>query len=355
MMKSAFATVVILSCCAVVADERLSSSVARASADMVIAFDTLHAEKAMDKDLWRMIQEDKNSAKGRSHEKPMFNTEGRDIAGIVNVSFLSFDPLRYVADGSLLVSGGKGASMQDDAAALANVAKKSGYGVSIVGGKKSPIYAFDMPEISEEAEVVMPPNGAVLSVLDEARAEFTARWRVLSNEVQSVMAETKAREPVLEESIAVTPLTDVSFAVIVNAEKLSELPLDGNEEQKSMKELLAQLKTLSLVFRAKGKSLLVSASLVFKDAGSAELRRTEFEQDFKQIRELSGEKSVNQVGMLESLGIRVDDKVLTLDASVDIRSAWLLISRFGNGASRKRKKPAAKRMLKNQKTTMKGG
>ena len=337
MMRFAFGAAVILQCGVVVADARLPASAVRSSADMIIAFDTLQAEKAMDKDLWSMIQKDKNRAKRRSHEKSMFNTEGRDIAGIVNVSFLSFDPLRYVADGSLLVSGGKGASMQDDAKALANSAQESGYSVVASGGKKSPIYTFDMPEMTEEGESVMPPNGAVLSVLDEARAEFTARWRVPSNEVQSAMAEIKAREPVLSEAIANTSLTDVSFAAIVNAEKLSELPLDGTEEQKSLKELLVQLKTLSLVVRAKGKSLLVSASLVFKDAENAELRRAEFERDFKQVLELSGGKSGNQAGMLESLTTRVDDKVLTLDASVDIRSAWSFLSRFDGGGARKAK------------------
>ena len=227
--------------------------------------------------------------------------------------------------------------MQGDAAALADVAKESGYGVTSDGGKKTPVYSFDMPEMSEDGVPVMPPNGAVLSVLDEARAEFTARWRVPSNEVRSAMAEARAREPVLAEAIANTSLTDASFAAIVNAEKLAELPFDGNEEQKSLKELLVQLKTLSLVFRAQGKSLLVSASLMFKDAEDAELRRAEFERDFKQIRELSCGKSGNQSGMLESLTTRLDGKVMTLEASADIRSAWSFLSRFDGGGARKAK------------------
>ena len=141
------------------ATESLSAA-ASPAADLVVAFDTLQAEKAMDANLWKRIQSDKKRALQRSRDKSPFKTEGRDIAGTVNVSFISFSPFRFIADGVLCVSGGKGTSMREDVAMLADMAKDSGFEVSMSGGKKTPTYSFDMKAVPDDDGDEIMPGGS---------------------------------------------------------------------------------------------------------------------------------------------------------------------------------------------------
>ena len=82
-------SIVLLLPVSVIAADPSTTVAARPTADIVVAFDTLQAEKAMDGDLWKMIQTDKKKAQKHSRDKSPFKTEGRDIVGTVNVSFIS--------------------------------------------------------------------------------------------------------------------------------------------------------------------------------------------------------------------------------------------------------------------------
>ena len=323
------------------ATESLSAA-ASPAADLVVAFDTLQAEKAMDANLWKRIQSDKKRALQRSRDKSPFKTEGRDIAGTVNVSFISFSPFRFIADGVLCVSGGKGTSMREDVAMLADMAKDSGFEVSMSGGKKTPTYSFDMKAVpDDDGDEIMPVNGAVLSVLNDSQARFTARWGIGPEEVKTWKNERAAKDgdQPLAEALAATPLSDSALGLVVNAERLAELPLDGNEEQKALKELLVQLKTFALVFRVEGTDLHIGANLMFKNDEAATARRTEFAQDCEQ---LCATMAAQGGGMLRTITAGGEGRALTVDAAVDIRAAWALISRFENPGRKRKKKSSRK-------------
>ena len=318
------------------------ASVVRPTADLVVVFDTLHAEKAMDVNLWKKIQADKKRAQKRSREKSPFKTDGRDIAGAVNVSFVSFDPFRFTADGLLNVSGDKGTSIREDSAALADMAKDSGYTVEKRGGKKTPEYVLSMDEIKDDdGDIALPQSGAVLTVLDDSQAKFTIRWGVSKKDVESLATEAAAKkaDPPLADALKAAPLTDTSLTVVADAKKFASLPLDENEEQKALKELLVQLSTFTISVRVDGGNLRLSAVLDFKNVDDATARRAEFQQDCETA--ISAFK--RQGGTLRTLSAGGEGKMLTIEASLDIRSAWDFLSRFENSGRRPRR---GKKMLK---------
>ena len=317
-----------------------TTAAARPTADLVIAFDTLQAEKAMDGDLWKMIQSDKMKAQKRSRDKSPFKTEGRDIVGTVNVSFISFSPFRFVADGLLSVSGGKGASIQEDAEVLAGMAKDSGYEVTKSGGKKTPVYAFDMKAVpDDDGDEELPVSGAVLTVMDDSQVRFTARWGIGPDEARNI-EQTAANAmatntpPPLAAALAATPLSGSAFGLVGNAERLAELPLDENKEQKALKELLSQLKTLAIVFRAEGADLRIGANLMFKSNETAVVRRAEFVHDCEQLRT---EMAARGGSMLRTIAAGGERESVKVDAAIDIRSVWAYLSRFENSGRRPRK------------------
>jgi len=319
-----------------------TTAAASPTADLVVAFDTLHAEKAMDANLWKMIQSDKKKAQQRSREKSPFKTEGRDIAGTVNVSFISFSPFRFIADGLLRVSGGKETSMREDAATLSDMAKDSGFEVTKSGGKKTPVYSFDMKAVpDDDGDEGMPVNGAVLSVIDDSQARFTARWGIGPEEAEAWKNERAAKdgEQPLAEALAATPIANSALAIVGNAERLAEIPLDENEEQKSLKELLVQLTTLSIVFRVEGGDLRIVANLIFKEEAMATARRTEFAQDCEQFRTVMAAQGGS---MLRTVTAGGEGRTVTVDAAVVLRAAWGLVSRFENAGRKRTKKSPRK-------------
>ena len=316
-------------------------AVANPAADLVVVFDTLQAEKAMNADLWKKIQADKKRAQQRSSDKSPFKTEGRDIAGTINVTFISFSPFRFIADGLLYVSGGKGTSMREDAATLADMAKDSGYEVTKSGDKKTPVYAFDMKAISDDdGDEGMPVIGAVLTVLDDSQARFTFRWGIGSEEalkLEQPAANTVATNlpPPLAAALAAAPLSGAALGLVGNAERLAELPLDMNEEQRSLKELLVQLEAFSVVFRVDGADMHIEASLMFKSNETAVVRRDEFVHDCEQLRT---EMAAHGGSMLRTITAGGEDRSVKVDAAIDIDSAWAFFSRFENSG---RRPPAA--------------
>ena len=336
---------VLLASAVAVAAVPSAASVARPAADLVVAFDTLQAEKAMDRELWQRIQSDKKKAQKRARDKSPFKTDGRDIAGVVNVSFVSFDPFRFTADGLLSVSGGKGTSIKEDVGALADMAKDSGYTVEKRGGRKTPEYELSMDAIDDDdGESILPPTGAVLSVLDDSQAKFVARWGLSKNDVEALAASSgeENANPPLADALKAAPLSGTSLTVVGNAVKLASLPLDGNAEQKALKELLQQLSTFTISVRADGGELRISALLHFRNEDDATARRAEFRQDCEAI--LAALKR-QQGGMVRTLSAGGEGKALTVDASLDIRSAWDSLSRFENSGRRpqKRKEKVDKR------------
>lgn len=319
------------------------SAAASPAADLVVAFDTLQAEKAMDANLWKRILADKKKAQQRSRDKSPFKTEGRDIAGTVNVSFISFSPFRFIADGLLCVSGGRGTSMREDVATLADMAKDSGFEVTMSGGKKSPVYSFDMKAIpDDDGDEILPVNGAVLSVLDDSQARFTARWGIGAEDAEAWKNERAAKDvgQPLAEALAATPIANSALAIVGNAERLAELPLDENEEQKYLKELLVQLKTLSFVFRVEGGDLRIMANLIFKDEEMAAVRRTEFAQDCELVRTAMAAQGGS---MLRTITAGGEGSAVTVDAAVDISAAWAFVSRFENAGRKRQKKKSSRK------------
>jgi len=343
-MKLVASIVALLSVSAMAAAPSTTAA-ARPTADLVVAFDTLQAEKAMDGELWKRIQTDKKKAQKRSRDKSPFKTEGRDIVGTVNVSFISFSPFRFVADGLLGVSGGKGSSIKEDAAVLADMAKDSGYEVTKSGDKKAPVYTFDMKAVpDDDGDEELPVSGAVLTVLDDSQARFTARWGIESDDAQKLEQSaadtvTTNTTPPLAAALAATPLSSSALGLVGNAERLAELPLGANEEQKALKELLVQLKTFALVFRAEGADLRIGANLVFKSEETAAVRRAEFVHDCEQLRT---EMVVRGGRMLRTITAGGEGRSLKVDAAIDIRSAWSYLGRFENPGRRRKKKSLRK-------------
>lgn len=338
-MKLVVSIVALLSVSAIAAVPSTTTA-ARPTADLVVAFDTLQAEKAMDGDLWKKIQDDKKKAQRHSREKLPFKTEGRDLAGTVNVSFISFTPFRFIADGLLCVSGGKGNSMCEDAATLADMAKDSGFKVTKSGGKKTPVYTFDMKATpDDDGDEEMPIIGAVLTVIDDSQARFAARWGIGPEEARKLeqsAANTVATNspPPLAAALAAVPLAGSAFGLVGNAERLAELPLDGNEEQKALKELLVQLETFTLMFRAEGADLRIGANLMFKSEETAVARRAEFVHDCEQVRT---EMAAQGGTMMRTIAAGGEGKSVTVDAAIDIRSVWSYLGRFENSGRRPRK------------------
>jgi len=320
-------------------------AVANPAADLVVVFDTLQAEKAMNADLWKKIQADKKRAQQRSSDKSPFKTEGRDIAGTINVTFISFSPFRFIADGLLYVSGGKGTSMREDATTLVDMAKDSGFEVTKSGDKKTPVYSFDMKAISDDdGDEEMPVCGGVLTVIDDSQARFTFRWGIGSEEalkLEQPAANAVATNlpPPLAAALAAAPLSSSALGLVGNAERLAELPLDGNEEQKDLKSFLVQLKTFTLVFRAEGVDLRIWANLVFKNDESAAARRDEFAHDCEQFRATMAAQGGS---MLRTITTSGEGRAITVDASVDIGEAWTFVSRFENAGSGRKKKSLRK-------------
>ena len=314
------------------------TSVARPTADLVVTFDTLHAEKAMDGEIWKKIQDDKKRAQKRSRDKSPFKTEGQDIAGVVNVSFVSFNPFRFIADGVLSVSGGNGMSIKDDVDTLAEMAKDSGYAVVKSGGKKTPIYAIDLAEQSDDEGTVFPANGVEFTVLNDTQVRFFARWGVVVDEFkkmrEAMTDNAGGGAPPLASALDSAPLSGTALTIVGNAVRFADLPLDGNDEQRSLKDLLRQISTFTISARVDGKVLKLTALLVFKDEESAMARRTEFATDCNQVLSaLTVQKS-----MVQTLTSGGDGRNLTVEATLDIRKAWDTLCQFENTGRRPRKK-----------------
>ena len=75
------------------------------TADVILYFDTKQPEQAMDKQLWNLIQRDKNKAIDSNSEGQLFDTKNRDMQGIVNLYIRSMTPFSATIEGVANITG----------------------------------------------------------------------------------------------------------------------------------------------------------------------------------------------------------------------------------------------------------
>lgn len=291
---------------------------ARASSDLLVYFDTVQAEKGMTRQLWQTIEAGKKRAKQRNKESNdhddfnIFNTEDRDIRGVLNFRIVTGNPLRMACAGTLATAGGKNASVSNDCEALFSFLKPIGAKLNKTGTKKEPQWNLSVPATNGFGKIKMemcPKNNNFL--------DFVAKY----NMVGDPPPRESTKDALLAGKISAFRGEDWSFVLMGVGKKIAKLPMFGNTVRgMKVKHFLLSVSTLSIAVRIKGESLIVCASFSFIKENEAQ----KISDDLKGIEDALA-KVAPEKTYLKSLRIRGEGNDVYADCELNLKESWAVL------------------------------
>ena len=275
------------------------------SADLCVYINTKQAEKAMEKNLWNRIQQDKNEAISKKSKGQLFSTKDRDMELMANLRIVTMEPFCGSVDGIANISG----NLQGDIDKLMET-MKSNNGIDTQMSKQNDMDFY----------AIAIPGTEGLSGIDCVFVPVTPnqiQFRVNINSqdaVQKTVLSKSSAEP--SQAIKRFSSQELAFACIMSPEKIAGLELTDTAEK--VAEYLKQTSEIALSVRIAGQEMRLNGILSFKSDSDA--------ADFVTIAKpfLSEIKSV--AGAETPPNISVSGKDVDITIPVSISDAWDLIS-----------------------------
>jgi hypothetical protein len=288
------------------AEEESLWSYADPTADLCVYVNTKQAEKAMEKDLWDRISQDKNKAIENRSKKQFFSTKDRDMELMGNLHISSLEPFSGTVDGVANISGNLTGdidkmmeSLKENNSLFPQMTKQDDldfYTLALSGADNISGVDFMLVPIS--------PN--------------QIQFRVNINSKDAV--QKKVLSTYSEPSPAIKKLSsqELAFACILSPEKIAALDLPDNAS--AIAEILKQMNQIAVTVYVAGKQMMLGGTFAFKSES--------FASDFVTIAQpfLSRVNSFTGTESQTPPRVSVNGKDVSVTIPVDISNAWSLIS-----------------------------
>ena len=288
------------------ADEESLWGYADPSADVCVYINTKQAEKAMEKNLWERIRQDKNEAIENRSGKQLFSTKDRDMELMGNLHIVSMEPFSGTVDGVANISG----DLPGDIDRLMEMMQ----GNSSVDSQTSKQGELDFYTLALSGMDGLSGIDCMFVPVKPNQIQF--RVNINSQDAVQKTVLGKSTEP----SPAIKKLSsqELAFACILSPEKISGLQLSGNAEK--VAEFLKQMNEIAISVYISGEQMMVGGTFAFKSETSAAAFITVAQPFLSQVKSLAGAENQNPPR------IAVNGKDVSITIPVSISDAWDLVS-----------------------------
>ena len=330
-IKKIIAALVLLSC-AMYAQEFWKY--AGSGADAIMYFNTMQAEKAMDRELWDAIQKERQKALERLEKEEAAQDEfspglkDRHVEALLNILVESIEPMSIALDGAVKFSGGTGSTPLEDLKDMLDSAKgKDGIEISTIDvqGREAYSISTSISDTGQPIEILVVP-------LNDNAFEFKAKLNSRSGLQPGMLPQGGASAPLVQGIAG----ADVSFAAACNTLKLASM-LGGGQRAMMLKNWLKSTRSGSLLGRVKGSGLYLTLNLAFQDASVA---RQLYSAVSPHVKTFAETKRVAYY--FSGLELKLDGDVISADCMVDIGKGWNLVRKLDNVPEREAARPDAK-------------
>jgi hypothetical protein len=231
------------------------------SADLCVYINTKQAEKAMEKNLWDRIRQDKDRALDERKERGggLFNTKDRDLELMGNVHIVSMEPFCGTVDGVANISGDM---MGDIDKMMEQLKDNKTLSLS--------------PQMSKQDNLDF--YTLALSGADNVSGVDFMMVPVKPNQIQfrvNINTQDAVQKQVLSTYSEPSPLIkklsgqELAFACILSPEKLAMLSTDITENVERFAEFLKQLDEIAISAHVSGTQMMLGGIFAFKSETSA--------------------------------------------------------------------------------------
>lgn len=278
------------------------------AADVILYFNTKQPEQAMDKNLWQLIQKDKQRAIDSSGDEQLFDMKNRDMEAIANLYIHSISPFSATIEGIANITGNIHNDIQKLLAALK---QDSGPVPQIKEIDKVPRYNFSMPGAEN-----MPPVDIMFTPVNNNQLHF--RINIVPRGAMSQIAIGTSQGNV--QILKTVPQQEQAFVIAGNIENFAALSAMYGERTQHISSYLTQIQTLCIYGNIQSQHLIINTDVILKDPASV--------GKFVQMLANVSEKLSRIAQFDDSPRIVSKGKIVNINWRVNIAKAWQMISRI---------------------------
>ena len=278
------------------------------AADGILYFNTKQAEKAMNKNLWEMIQRDKNAAIDSEPEEQLFDTKNRDVELIVNVYIRSVSPFSAAIEGVANITG----NIHNDIQKLMGTLGQNGGPVPQMSkDEKNPRYNLSIP-----ANENVPPVDIMFTPVNNNQLHFRINIVPKDRMSQYTVETSQAKSKLL----TTVPQREHSFVLSANVEKISTLPMLQNDRSGMAAVYLDKVRTVCIYGHVQNLFLILRGDIVLKGP--------EFAGSFVQLLNVFNTNMSAKIKKDNLVQITSKSNIVTVSGKVNIADAWDAISKI---------------------------
>ncbi len=288
---------------------------ASSAADVILYFNTRQPEEAMDKNLWKLIQLDKQEAAAEDAGNDWFDTKDRDIEAIANLYISSVVPFVATVEGVANITG----NVQDDIKRLLKNLSQEGAPAPQINKKDGlSKYNFSIPTAD-----ICPPVDIMFVPVNSNQIQFRINITPGKEMSQSVINTSDGNN----RSITGIPKENQAFVLAAVLEKITASPLMQMFEKQPIAAALKNMNSVCLYGSFQQRHLFIYGNFVFKDPASA--------GGF--VRFLRGytAKLFPQSGPRKQLEITVDKNAVQISEKINIAGVWQKINKITRPSPRR--------------------
>ena len=302
-----------LNLCAAAPDNSPKESLwnyASPTADVILYFDTKQPEQAMDKQLWNLIQRDKNKAIDSNSEGQLFDTKNRDMQGVVNLYIRSMTPFSATIEGVANITG----DIQNDIQKLlCSLADEGAPAPQIIKHDELSKYNFKIP-----ANDNLPPIDVMFTAINNNQLHFRINIIPHGDMSQEIIGTSQKKNKILND----IPQQDQAFVLAADIEKLSQFPILQTEKAKPVATYISQIKSVCIFGHVQNLHLLIQCNIVLKNVSSV--------SNYTQLLNSFRSKIAQSFKFEEMPKIISKDNVIRITGKINIKDAWQIISHITN-------------------------
>lgn len=227
------------------------------AADVILYFNTEQPEQAMDKNLWQLIQKDKQKAIDSSPDEQLFDTKNRDMEAIANLYIRSISPFSATVEGVANITG----NIHNDIQKLLGTLKQNGGPTpQIKETGKVTHYNFTMPGVEK-----MPLLDVMFTPISNNQLHFRINIAP-SGEMSQMMIGTSQGKVQILQTVSQQAL---AFVLAGNVEKIAPFFAMAGERTQNISSYLSQIQTLCICGNVQSQHLIINADIILKDPAAA--------------------------------------------------------------------------------------
>lgn len=297
------------------------------AADVILYFNTKQAEKAMDKNLWKAIQRDKNRAIDSEPDEQLFDTKNRDMEVIANVYIRSVSPFSATIEGVANITG----NIHNDIQKLMGTLSQNGGPMPQMSkDEKIPKYNLAIP-----ANENVPPVDIMFTPVNNNQLHFRINIVPRDKMSQLTVGTSQAQSRLL----TTVPQREHSFVLAANVEKIAALPILQNNQSGMAAAYLDKIKTVCLYGHVEKLFLMIQGDIV--------LNGPEFSGSFVQLLNLFKTNMAKNFKKEELPQITAKANIVSVSAKVNIADAWKALSKITRQPRGKKRSAIGPRKTKN--------